>query len=432
MRIRRADQCFALLVSLTRYFTTASKIFSPWAVYCLELKKRLGTRYVQYSFIFVRNLYHFSRMAESSSSRPIHSNDEGTAQLQTNENPSLTVGLRAESSGLEKTLGHINQNMAKMSSLLERMCGSGQQNFAASENSPPVKRPPKRKSPDSFDELSQSEDDCFPPRKRFEDCNSDDNVSLYADDDLDCDSSIKELTERKNSTPPVTDHNGGKNPATLLKSLVDSYEEEDATGDDIDPDVAELLKRRWGKKLNAEKIKEIVAKHKRPANCPELKPIRVNPEIWGQLTATQKKADLKLTNFQQLVRKVTIINLQTTDWLASNTQNNTDLLTKSVDSLAMLGHLNTQLAQLRRDQIQPALKPEYKQNCAIEVPANSQYLFGDDIAKQLKDVRETSKISRSVAHTSNKKPNGNYRPFRQTDRGGFSNNYNGKSQSRNF
>ena len=43
---------------------------------------------------------------------------------------------------------------------------------------------------------------------------------------------------------------------------------------DIDPDVAELLKKRLGEKLNPKKIKEIVAKHKRPANCPELKPIR--------------------------------------------------------------------------------------------------------------------------------------------------------------
>jgi len=120
-----------------------------------------------------------------------------TDKLKTNENPSLTVRLWAESSGLKKTLGHINQNMEKMSSLLERMCGSAQQNLAASENSPPGKRPPKRKLPDPFDELSQSEDDCSPPRKRFEDCNSDDNVSLYADDDLDCDSSVKSSPSEK-------------------------------------------------------------------------------------------------------------------------------------------------------------------------------------------------------------------------------------------
>ena len=101
-------------------------------------------RYVQYSFIFVQNPYHFSRMAESSGSHSNHSNNEGTEQLQTHENPFLTVRLRAESSGLEKTLGHINQNMAKMSSFLERMCGSGQQNLAASENSPPAKRPARK------------------------------------------------------------------------------------------------------------------------------------------------------------------------------------------------------------------------------------------------------------------------------------------------
>ena len=114
----------------------------------------------------------------------------------------------------------------------------------------------------------------------------------------------------------------------------------------------------------------------------------MNPEIWGQLHSKQRNADLKLANFQQLVRKITTVNLQTTDWLANNTQNNTDLITKSVGSLAMLGHLNTQLAQLRRDRIQPSLRPEYKSICATEVPANSQYLFGDDIAKQLKEASE--------------------------------------------
>ena len=149
-------------------------------------------------------------MAESSGSRSTHSNDEGI-ELQTNKNPST------QSSGLEETLGQINQNMAKMSSFLEMMYSSGQQNLAASANSPPAKRPAKRKSADSFDELSQSEDDCSPPRKRCEDYNSDDNVSLYADDDLDCASSVKKLTERKNSSSTVTDHDGGKKPATLLK-----------------------------------------------------------------------------------------------------------------------------------------------------------------------------------------------------------------------
>ena len=44
------------------------------------------------------------------------------------------------------------------------------------------------------------------------------------------------------------------------------------------------------------------------------------------------------------------------------------------------------------------------------MPSNSQYLFGDDIAKQLKYVKGASKISRSVTNPPNKKlPDGNYR-----------------------
>ena len=70
--------------------------------------------------------------------------------------------------------------------------------------------------------------------------------------------------------------------------------------------------------------------------------------------------------------------------------------------------------------------------CAIKVPVIRQYLFGDDVAKQLKDVRETSKISRSVENTSFKKySHGSSCSTRQNHRGGFS-NYRSKSQTGNF
>ena len=51
MRMRRADQCFALLVSVIRFFTEVLRVSSLWAASYFELMKRLDTRYVQYSFI---------------------------------------------------------------------------------------------------------------------------------------------------------------------------------------------------------------------------------------------------------------------------------------------------------------------------------------------------------------------------------------------
>ena len=46
------------------------------------------------------------------------------------------------------------------------------------------------------------------------------------------------------------------------------------------------------------------------------------------------------------------------------------------------------------------MKAEYSAICSTEVPISSQYLFGDDLAKQLQDAKEASKISYSVASTS--------------------------------
>ena len=69
-------------------------------------------------------------MAKKHDSRSTSPTIEGIEQP--NKNYFLGVGLRAETSGLEATLGNINNNMAKnlMSSLLEMRYSSRQQSLA--------------------------------------------------------------------------------------------------------------------------------------------------------------------------------------------------------------------------------------------------------------------------------------------------------------
>ena len=115
---------------------------------------------------------------------------------------------------------------------------------------------------------------------------------------------------------------------------------------------------------------------------------------------------------QQVVRKVTFVTLQTTNVLFQNASGstNSNLTIQSVDVVAFLGHVNTHLAQFRREQIKPALKQEYSTICSAEEPLTSQYLFGDELAKQLRDAKEFSKISQSVGHSSQQRPyTGNHR-----------------------
>ena len=183
----------------------------------------------------------------------------------------------------------------------------------------------------------------------------------------------------------------------------------------------------WGKKRSSDKLKNLLDKSKRPENCADIKSTKINTEIWNQLNPNKKKVDLQLSNMQQVVRKVTFETLQTTNVLLQNASGsaNSNLITQSVDVVALLGYVNTQLAQFRREQIKPALKQEYSTICSAEVPLTSQFLFEDELAKQLRDARESSKISQSVGHSLQR------RPYAGNHRSGHQERYN-KGPKRDF
>ena len=87
---------------------------------------------------------------------------------------------------------------------------------------------------------------------------------------------------------------------------------------------------------------------------------------------------------------MTFATLQTTNALVSDKSDNGDhsqLLAQSVDSIAMLAHAHTQLSQLRKDQIKPPIKQEYSAIRSLEEQPDSKLLFGNNLAKTLKDAR---------------------------------------------
>lgn len=70
-----------------------------------------------------------------------------------------------------------------------------------------------------------------------------------------------------------------------------------------------------------------------------------------------------------------------------------------------MGHAVGALSRIRREQIKPALKPEFYSLCnkTNEAAASTtKWLFGDDLAKQVRDAKETNTISQSLGATRNK------------------------------
>jgi hypothetical protein len=210
------------------------------------------------------------------------------------------------------------------------------------------------------------------------------------------------LTREYDAQPKVNDH--GELDENLLKELDESLDQKEAIGPPVQKQLAEIANKRWGQNLTPGRVKMLNERYSTPANCTNITPIKVNPEIWKQLTSAKRKTDLQLSNLQETVRRVATAILQTADELLPQNKDDVtkNLDARSIDSVAMLGHMSHMISQLRREQIRPALKQEYASICTAD-PTNTPLLFGDDLVKQLKEAKETSSITQNLANDAMKK-----------------------------
>ena len=74
----------------------------------------------------------------------------------------------------------------------------------------------------------------------------------------------------------------------------------------------------------------------------------------------RRKADLRVSNIQQALQKATFGILKVCDKLVDQ-QPSTDkeTLAANIDAIVLLGHALGELSRLRREQIKPALKPNF-------------------------------------------------------------------------
>ena len=132
-----------------------------------------------------------------------------------------------------------------------------------------------------------------------------------------------------------------------------------------------------------------------------------------------------MANLQQALQKATFATVITTDKLlgVKNDPSNTslqfkELITSKVDVVALLGHADHELSHLWREEliIKPTLKRVYHPAhtfCSSEkITAPTKYRFGVDLAKQIRDAKETNRIGNAVGSSKH-----DYRPIHPTPRG---------------
>ena len=309
--------------------------------------------------------------------------------------PDQNTGPPGREHNIEATLRQFNTNMGTMTQLLTEVCArlpTRDIDESSSSRSPPgtgqIRRKRRSVSPSSDDSSEHQNEPRRKSRKK------DDCISVHASDD-----DVAQLLAEPPVCATVTDKQNATGEDELLKEPVASLQEEDRKGPQVQQQLAHIAIKRWGNKLNPDKMTSILGKHPQPENCEDMSIARVNPEIWAPLNAAKRKADLRLANMQQALKKATFAIVTTCDkLLAVKSQIETkEMVTDSIDAIALVGHVVSEISSIRREQLRPSLKHEFQTICSNSVSPSSKLLFGDDLAKQIRDAKERSRIGQTVA-----------------------------------
>ena len=154
--------------------------------------------------------------------------------------------------------------------------------------------------------------------------------------------------------------------------------------------------------------------------------MRVNPNIWQKLCEPMQKIDLQLYKMQlALVKGITpvarLTNLSMTEKKGLGKEGVQPIKQFGLDALSLITHVNYELNMQRRQLMKPDIGKDYASLCSQQIPF-TDYLFGDDLQKQLKDIGDVNKTGAKVQASRGSQRSFSGYGHNTSSRGSFSHN----------
>ena len=195
--------------------------------------------------------------------------------------------------------------------------------------------------------------------------------------------------------------------ADTLTGIESFYAASANVGPDIDAQLAKIVSGFLTTRLPDDKLKEKLSACLAPKNCASIVSARVNAEIWDKLSTQTKSRDVKSQRTQNaLVGAIAGITV-TADTLVrasrlGDSLSNAEMastLTSLVDALALLGNVNLDFNQRRRDDQRGDINKAYMGLCK-DGADGSALLYGDNLSTRIDDINRSNKVASSLGKAS--------------------------------
>lgn len=180
------------------------------------------------------------------------------------------------------------------------------------------------------------------------------------------------------------------------------FVEEEELAKPVSEPTAKLVNSALRTSISHVREKELAAKVLRPANCEGLVVPKVNVEVWREIRKEAREEDGAMQKIQGLLHKGLGPLVAVMDTLRERKEK--VLVGQLGEAFRLLALASTRLTQKRREQLAPELDPAIRAICLPSRPVTSQ-LFGDDLPKALREIREGRQVSTKITTGNTGNPN---------------------------
>lgn len=188
-----------------------------------------------------------------------------------------------------------------------------------------------------------------------------------------------------------------------FNSLHEFFDKQEKTSQAVADPTAAIINAALRASVPASREKELLDRVLRPDNCPSLTVPKVNPEIWREMKKATRDDDVSLQKIQLCLLKGFTPLVHVMDSLRSSKDR--EALSQLGDTFKLLALASSHLSSKRKELIAPDLAYQYRQLCSANRPV-SQLLFGDELQKTLRDIKEAQSVG---ARVSSNPSRGDYR-----------------------